>query len=772
MRRCLMLLPCLFFLACAEEGIVETVHNIGDSYSNYRQSRQEEREREKSELEMAKQETEAQQAQAKEVERQAKIDAGYCPFKMDYPPSEPRLSPIDQVRKNAKLAQDELSQAENDESAKSKNQSNPFRDIHRKVSGSTVLYVGNVHLRFSLSEVSKRIPNTSFPFSRPDGNWFLTEMDPNGPAGAKVTAELDASGRSVKYSPDKVTICVDCYKSRCTLLSEPRVVSEDGTVSFTAETVEDAIQLRAIADAKARAKAKQDEELRYKRGEILWVPQLTPDELSASGDLNDVRSYALERTAGMRQSSSWQNLSHLTSVIMHEEFRKAIGEKPQPPRKLSQGEYESHVNFERREAETRKQYNQEVRIYNDRVKHYHLSTENRNRIIQEAFLRIFGSPKVKKTHYDPDKQIFSVEVVSDSPYAKDYKQMFVLNKRVSNDAAHDFDKNLQTAVPRILFKRSGSKLEIIRASFKMDALGRGEKNYYARPVKASNVQQALAQVALKGLDEPLEEPLRELKIHYSADAPSFHSDIDTPSFPPKPERPDDFALIVGVESYQDKNLPPAEFATRDADTIARYFKSLGIPKEHLILLTGDNATSGKINGYLQSWLPKNVSRDSQVYFYFSGHGSPDAETKTAYLVPWDGDPQFLKHTAISLKDVYSDLGKLKVKGVLVALDSCFSGAGGRSVIQSGARPLVSVKMGGSIPPNMTVISASQSNEIANSLEKQGHGIFTYYFLKGLDKGFDDAHALCQYLKPEVKKASALKNQVQIPMCHGPDFRFW
>ncbi|MCX5795115.1 MAG: hypothetical protein NTY77_06450, partial [Elusimicrobia bacterium] len=50
-------------------------------------------------------------------------------------------------------------------------------------------------------------------------------------------------------------------------------------------------------------------------------------------------------------------------------------------------------------------------------------------------------------------------------------------------------------------------------------------------------------------------------------------------------RPDDFALVIGVERY--RSLPAANFAERDAASFARYAQAvLGVPEENVILLTG------------------------------------------------------------------------------------------------------------------------------------------------------------------------------------------
>jgi uncharacterized caspase-like protein len=278
-----------------------------------------------------------------------------------------------------------------------------------------------------------------------------------------------------------------------------------------------------------------------------------------------------------------------------------------------------------------------------------------------------------------------------------------------------------------------------------------------------------AQEELKALEAQIAEIKRGEKKAY-------RSDIDEPAFAQKNMRPHDLALVVGIESYHDSQLPKADFAQRDAEAVSSYLHRLGVPAENIVRLTGDAATAGRIKGYLESWLPKNAKSDSRVYFYFSGHGAPDAASHDAYLLSWDGDPSLLKTTAVSVAEVYTDLGRLPAKEVLVAMDACFSGAPGRSVIKKGARPLVSVRMNEALAPNLTVLAAAQNDEIANSLEKEGHGMFTYFLLKGLSRaaaqGSLGSSALCDYLRSEVKDAAARDNSLQNPACNGQDFRLW
>lgn len=256
----------------------------------------------------------------------------------------------------------------------------------------------------------------------------------------------------------------------------------------------------------------------------------------------------------------------------------------------------------------------------------------------------------------------------------------------------------------------------------------------------------------------------------AAPAAEIRSDVDEPSYK-APERPDDFAVVVGVERYSD--LPAALYAERDAEAVKNHLLALGFPSRNVILMLGEKASRTAIEKYLESWLPRNVKEESRVFFYFSGHGAPDVKTGEAFLVPWDGDANFLENTGYPVKRLYASLNALKAREVLVALDACFSGAGGRSVLAHGARPLVTKVETGIFPQGrMSLFAAAAENEITSTLDGQGHGIFTYYFLKGLsgqarDKdGNVTVRGLQEYLKPKVQDEARRQNREQNPVLMG------
>jgi hypothetical protein len=243
------------------------------------------------------------------------------------------------------------------------------------------------------------------------------------------------------------------------------------------------------------------------------------------------------------------------------------------------------------------------------------------------------------------------------------------------------------------------------------------------------------------------------------------SDVDRPSYR-RAERPDDLAVVVGIESYSD--LPSAPFAERDAAAVKAHLLALGVPERNIAYLSGSKAGRSSIEKYVEEWLPRLAKDDSRVYFYFSGHGAPDVKTGGAYLVPWDGDASYLASTGYPVKRLYEKLGRLKAKEVLVAMDACFSGAGGRSVLPAGARPLVAKTETLGVGSNVVALTASSGQEITGVAEGQGHGAFTYYLLQGLNgKASDETvRGLYEYLKPRVEDAARRGNRDQTPELIG------
>ena len=51
------------------------------------------------------------------------------------------------------------------------------------------------------------------------------------------------------------------------------------------------------------------------------------------------------------------------------------------------------------------------------------------------------------------------------------------------------------------------------------------------------------------------------------------------------------------------------------------------------------------------------------------------------------------------------------------------------------------------------LSASAGDQISNSYQEKGHGLFTYFLLKGLKEKGSDMKGVFEYLKPEVARTA-------------------
>lgn len=224
----------------------------------------------------------------------------------------------------------------------------------------------------------------------------------------------------------------------------------------------------------------------------------------------------------------------------------------------------------------------------------------------------------------------------------------------------------------------------------------------------------------------------------------------------------DVALVVGIERYQ--NFSEAKFAVNDARLVEKYLMALGIPRRNIQLVTDEKATKGGIEKSLENWLPNQVNRNSRVFVYYSGHGTPDPVGGEPYIFPHDGDPSYLTSTSYSLKRLYTSLARLNAKEVIVVVDSCFSGSGERSVLAMGARPAI-VKIDDPVlnSDKMAVLTSTEGTQISTSMQDKKHGVFTYYFLKSIKDGKKNLGEIYTDIKPKIEDEAKRLNVNQSPV---------
>lgn len=218
-----------------------------------------------------------------------------------------------------------------------------------------------------------------------------------------------------------------------------------------------------------------------------------------------------------------------------------------------------------------------------------------------------------------------------------------------------------------------------------------------------------------------------------------------------------FAVVISNEKYQMEKA--VQYAENDGKTFADYCKkTLGLPEKNVHFVT--NATLNNIKHEIK-WLQDVITvynGDAKIIFYYAGHGIPDEQNKSAYLLPIDGYGSDVT-TGYALEDLYKALGRLPSKSVTVFLDACFSGAKRDGEMLASARG-VAIKVKQATPVgNIVVFSAAQGDETAYPYKEEEHGLFTYYLLKKLQetKGDVTLGELGDYIKTQVERQSIVIN---------------
>lgn len=218
-----------------------------------------------------------------------------------------------------------------------------------------------------------------------------------------------------------------------------------------------------------------------------------------------------------------------------------------------------------------------------------------------------------------------------------------------------------------------------------------------------------------------------------------------------------FALIIANENYLE--VEDVTNAINDGKIMAEYCKkTLGIPEENIHLVKNATLNNIKREIALMEQIAETYKGDANFIIYYAGHGIPDITSGNSYILPVDGYLSDLS-TCYALSDFYAKIGDFPSQKLMIFIDACFSGSlRGNGMLQT-ARGVVLKAKSGNLKGNMVVFSAAQGDETAFPLEKENHGLFTYWLLKNIQdsKGNISLGDLSEKIIDSVSKHSLIAN---------------
>jgi uncharacterized caspase-like protein len=242
-----------------------------------------------------------------------------------------------------------------------------------------------------------------------------------------------------------------------------------------------------------------------------------------------------------------------------------------------------------------------------------------------------------------------------------------------------------------------------------------------------------------------------------------------------------YAVIIGVSKYENSSggLTNLQYASRDAQGFRDFLTSPeggAFPQANLKVLLDDQATSQNVRSAFYTFLTQAQPTD-EVVIYIAGHGAPDPnDPRNLYLLTYDTKLDDMGGTAFPMRqiqDVFTNV--LKAKRVVTFADTChsFGFSGARRGSKKDANNLVNQYMAHyANDADRAVITGSDVSQLSYESDQfgGGHGVFTFYLLKGLHGEADankdgtvTAGELYSYVHDNVAKAT---NGNQSPMA-GP-----
>lgn len=203
-----------------------------------------------------------------------------------------------------------------------------------------------------------------------------------------------------------------------------------------------------------------------------------------------------------------------------------------------------------------------------------------------------------------------------------------------------------------------------------------------------------------------------------------------------------YAVVVGIESYQQPAIKGVKFARNDATKIVETLVTrLDVPRGNIKLWLDSDATRTNFAEQLKYDI-QSLSPDDRFYFFFAGHGL-HIHGKNR-LVVWDSYHSNLEGTTIILDDLlFEPLKNSGCRHSVLFIDACATAV--ETGVQS--RDMVSDmdqrEFKGFVDSNSYTAAffACSAKEKSYSSPLLSHGIWTYHVLRALNG--DEAQAVAR-----------------------------
>ncbi len=233
-----------------------------------------------------------------------------------------------------------------------------------------------------------------------------------------------------------------------------------------------------------------------------------------------------------------------------------------------------------------------------------------------------------------------------------------------------------------------------------------------------------------------------------------------------------WALVIGVDKYEDSNISALKGAANDARGLKEVLvKFAGFPEDQVIVLSSNEPferqpTRRNILRRLSN-LAGLVPQDGLLLISFAGHGID--RNGQGFLIPSDAtfteDTRLLEETAISVNSVKERIKATAVQQVMIFLDACRSYPTGRSDSSNPLTPAFTNALNFDARNRevnaFAILYATEVGSRAYEYGEKHQGYFTWAITQALkgaaanERGDITLGALVKYLESTVPKLVAI-----------------
>ena len=216
---------------------------------------------------------------------------------------------------------------------------------------------------------------------------------------------------------------------------------------------------------------------------------------------------------------------------------------------------------------------------------------------------------------------------------------------------------------------------------------------------------------------------------------------DRPTKDDQSDAPQQWAVIVAVQTHDDQRLNTLHATLRDASEVRRILVERGgVPSDHVLEMTDLSAPDmrsrlAELRTQLAAFLAaKSIRRHDRVLVFFSGHGVLwEGQT---YLVPADADADRIAQTCWPLDELRAALQNCVAETKLVVMDCCHAGGLGETKLTAPASVDLQKSVAPDSVPGCVLLASCKKDEVSHEWPDRKHGIFTFWLSRALEGGAD------------------------------------